>query len=89
MRSASILKGLAIMLIALLGIACKESGGKVYVIKVSLSQNRQEPQVRAVELFKQVVESRSEGRMKVEIYPNNQLGNQRDVAEESSWQRSR
>jgi tripartite ATP-independent transporter DctP family solute receptor len=51
------------------------------VIKASLSQNPQEPQVRAVELFKQVVEDKSEGIVRVEIYPNNQLGNQRDVIE--------
>jgi tripartite ATP-independent transporter DctP family solute receptor len=81
MRIIPVLKGVVIILIITLGIVCIGSGEKVYVIKASLSQNPQEPQVRAVELFKQTVEERSEGNVKVEIYPNNQLGNQRDVVE--------
>ena len=60
---------------------CQGGGEKISVIKVSLSQNPDEPQVRAVELFKQIVEKKSAGKMKVEIFPNNQLGNQRDVVE--------
>ena len=67
--------------ISILCVACGNSGEKSYVVKTSLSQNPQEPQVRAVKLFKQIVEDKSGGRVKVEIYPNNQLGNQRDVVE--------
>jgi tripartite ATP-independent transporter DctP family solute receptor len=51
------------------------------VIKAALSQNPGEPQVRAVELFKRMVEREAAGRLRVDIYPNNQLGNQRDVIE--------
>jgi len=65
----------------LLGMACKRNGERIYIIKASLSQNPQEPQVRAVELFKRITEEKSKGKMQVEIYPNNQLGNQRDVVE--------
>jgi tripartite ATP-independent transporter DctP family solute receptor len=68
-------------LVLTFGIVCGGKGDKVHVIKASLSQNPQEPQVRAVELFKQRVEEYSGGMVKVEIYPNNQLGNQRDVVE--------
>jgi tripartite ATP-independent transporter DctP family solute receptor len=64
----------------LLGTGCR-SGDNVTTIKATLSQNPGEPQVRAVELFKQLVEERSHGRIRVQIYPNNQLGNQRDVVE--------
>jgi tripartite ATP-independent transporter DctP family solute receptor len=81
MKIIPILKGLVIVLLVTFSILCKGSGEKVYVIKASLSQNPQEPQVRAVELFKQTVEIQSAGKVKVEIYPNNQLGNQRDVVE--------
>ena len=71
----------AIVMVLVIGLSCRGSGEKVFVIKASLSQNPQEPQVRAVELFKKIVEEKTEGKMKVEIYPNNQLGNQRDVVE--------
>ncbi len=55
--------------------------GEQVVIKAALSQNPGEPQVRAVESFKRLVEERTGGRVRVRIYPNNQLGNQRDVVE--------
>jgi tripartite ATP-independent transporter DctP family solute receptor len=75
------IKGTVLFIFIILGIFCKGSGDKIYVIKASLSQNPHEPQVRAVELFQQIVEEKSQGKLKVEIYPNNQLGNQRDVIE--------
>ncbi len=81
MKLPLILKGLVLVLIVTLCVLCKRGGERVHVIKASLSQNPQEPQVRAVELFKRIVEEKSEGKVKVEIYPNNQLGNQRDVVE--------
>jgi tripartite ATP-independent transporter DctP family solute receptor len=75
------IKGTFLFIFLFLGILCKGSGDRIFVIKASLSQNPLEPQVRAVELFKQIVEMKSRGKLKVEIYPNNQLGNQRDVIE--------
>jgi tripartite ATP-independent transporter DctP family solute receptor len=81
MKTLQIMKNAVIVGVLILGLSCKGSGEKIYVIKTSLSQNPQEPQVRAVELFKQIIEDKSEGKVKVEIYPNNQLGNQRDVVE--------
>ena len=50
------------------------SGGAV-TVKVSLSQAATEPPVKAAEYFKEIVEERSNGEIKVEIYPDNQLGN--------------
>ena len=50
-------------------------------MKAALSQNPSEPQVRAVELFADLVSEGTEGRIRVQVYPNNQLGNQRDVVE--------
>jgi tripartite ATP-independent transporter DctP family solute receptor len=81
MKAFQVLVGVAISVVLVFGLSCKGRGEKIYIIKASLSQNPQEPQVRAVKLFKKIVEDRSEGKMKVEIYPNNQLGNQRDVVE--------
>lgn len=57
------------------------SGESVTILKAALSQNPSEPQVRAVELFAGLVSEGTQGRIRVQIYPNNQLGNQRDVVE--------
>lgn len=81
MKIIQIIKGVVVVGVLIFGLSCKGSGEKIYVIKTSLSQNPQEPQVRAVELFKQIVEEKTAGKVRVEIYPNNQLGNQRDVVE--------
>jgi tripartite ATP-independent transporter DctP family solute receptor len=59
---------------------CRPAEG-VTVLKAALSQNPSEPQVRAVELFADLVAQGTDGRIRVRIYPNNQLGNQRDVVE--------
>lgn len=72
--------GILVFLGALLVSGC--SGGEsVIVLKAALSQNPGEPQVRAMESFKRMVEESSDGRIEVRLYPNNQLGNQRDVVE--------
>ena len=81
MRRILVLKVIFIAVVLIFGVACDGGEEKIYVIKASLSQNPLEPQVKAVELFKQIVEDKSAGNVKVEIYPNNQLGNQRDVVE--------
>ncbi|UCE41710.1 MAG: TRAP transporter substrate-binding protein [Candidatus Aminicenantes bacterium] len=81
MKRILFLKIIIVISILITGAVCNGSREKVYVIKASLSQNPHEPQVRAVELFKQTIEEKSGGKVKVEIYPNNQLGNQRDVVE--------
>jgi TRAP-type transport system periplasmic protein len=81
MRLIKILLAVVFMGLLCLGQACRQGGEKTYVIKASFSQNPQEPQVRAGQLFKKLVEDRTSGRLKVQIYPNNQLGNQRDVLE--------
>ena len=54
---------------------------RVTILKAALSQNPSEPPVRAVELFADLVFEGTEGRIRVQVYPNNQLGNQRDVVE--------
>jgi len=55
--------------------------GEPLILKAALSQNPSEPQVRAAQRFAALVEEGTGGRIKVQVYPNNQLGNQRDVVE--------
>jgi len=70
----------ALALIAVSMAGCS-AGEPVTILKAALSQNPSEPQVRAVELFADLVGEGTDGRIRVQIYPNNQLGNQRDVVE--------
>lgn len=74
---------LHILIIGLIvpGITCRPKSERTYLIKVGQGQTAGEPQVKAMDLFKELVEERTEGRVRVEVYPNNQLGNQRDVTE--------
>ena len=51
------------------------------LIKAHFTNNPGEPQIIAGELFKKIVEEKSKGDIKVEIYPNNQLGESRSVLE--------
>lgn len=65
----------------ILGMACRSESEKTYLIKIGQGQTAGEPQIRAMELFKEIVEEKTAGKLRVEVYPNNQLGNQRDVTE--------
>jgi tripartite ATP-independent transporter DctP family solute receptor len=71
---------IAVAAVSLLMAGCG-SEERVTILKAALSQNPSEPQVRAVELFAYLISDGTEGRIRVQIYPNNQLGNQRDVVE--------
>jgi TRAP-type transport system periplasmic protein len=52
-----------------------------FVIKASGSMAPTEPGILAYEFFKKNVEERTNGRIEVQIFPTNQLGNERDVIE--------
>jgi tripartite ATP-independent transporter DctP family solute receptor len=67
--------------ILVLGIVCRSKSKKTYLIRIGQGQTPDEPQVRAMELFKEIVEGKTAGKLRVEVFPNNQLGNQRDVTE--------
>ncbi len=64
-----------------LSVACRSKSDKTYLIRIGQGQTPDEPQVRAMKLFKEIVEGKTAGKLRVEVYPNNQLGNQRDVTE--------
>jgi len=56
----------------------------VYQVKFGHNQDTNSPQHRGVEAFKQKVEELSGGKVKVIIYPNMQLGQMREQAEQCS-----
>lgn len=73
---------LAVLLLGL--AACRAPSERALVVKVikaSSSSAPNEPSVRALEVFGEEVAARSGGRLRVEVYPNNALGNEREVIE--------
>jgi len=56
-----------------------------YVFKLGHSVNDQHPYQFGAERFKEIVEEGSNGQIKIELYPNNQLGTgERDLVKECS-----
>jgi tripartite ATP-independent transporter DctP family solute receptor len=51
------------------------------MIKASSSSAASEPSVQALELFGRQVQTLTDGKIHVEVYPNNALGNEREVVE--------
>jgi len=81
MRAWGVVAGLtALTLVAVTGAAAQGPGGKV-VIKFSHNQQTITPPHKAAEMFKQLVEQRTNGHYDVQIYPAQQLGNLRDQVE--------
>ncbi len=53
-----------------------EKSDKTYTIKVATWFAQDHPQIAALTKFKEIVESKSQGKIKVQIYPNSQLGSE-------------
>lgn len=73
-----------IMLISVFATGCASKPAeeeKTFVLKVGHDQNTEHYYHKGLEKFKEGVESRSEGRIIVEIYPQSQLGSHRSAVE--------
>ncbi len=70
MRTGSIL---ALLVLLLLGALAEASAEQPIVIKFSHVVARDTPKGKAAERFKELAESRTAGRVRVEVYPNSQL----------------
>lgn len=66
---------------ALLAAGCGAGAAAPIVIKASSSSAASEPQVLALQRFGAELRSRTGGRIGVEVYPNNSLGNEREAIE--------
>ena len=60
---------------------CRPPEERGITIKASASAAANEPAVKGLEVFAREVAAATDGRIGVEIYPNNALGNERDVIE--------
>lgn len=60
----------------------EETEGKTYTFKLGHEAQGTHVKFAVAEKFKTELESRSDGRMKVEIYPANQLGNEKDMVQQ-------
>ncbi len=73
----------AVLLLGLVSAAaCAPGAGETPVrIRASASAQASEPQALALEIFAKEVESRTEGRVVVEVFPASALGDEREVIE--------
>ena len=72
---------LPLLAVLVLGAACAPPEERRITIKASTSTAANEPAVKGLEVFEREVAAATNGRIAVEIYPNNALGNERDVIE--------
>ncbi len=68
---------------ALVANGTGEESDRVYILKVGLVQANGDPLVKGLEEMKKGVESRTNGKVLVEIYPSSQLGDTRDLQEQA------
>ena len=60
---------------------CQSDRRQVLVLKASSSSAANEPPVIGLKIFGETLAAMTNGRIKVEVYPNNALGNEREVIE--------
>jgi len=75
---------IAMMVLVLAACGGKEKGGdegEVKTIRAGIGLNDQHPQFKALVKFKEIVEEKTEGKVKVETYHSGQLGDDRSMTE--------
>ncbi len=81
-KIALLMSGLVVLSSALTGCATtEESGEKPFVIRVAHVQGDDHPQHLAMEEFEKYVEANTDGKIDVQIFPNELLGPQRQTVE--------
>ena len=59
-----------------------DSEEKIYVIKAGHAASKEHFAQKSFEKFKEIVETNSKGKIKVEIYPEGELGGEREMVEQ-------
>jgi len=80
MKKINVLLGILLLSVSAMSVSVA-SGAEPIVIKFSHVVAPDTPKGKAAEKFKQLVEERSKGAMKVEVYPNSQLYKDREELE--------
>ncbi len=81
MKTRTLFTVIFVALLLLFSLSASTVAAKTILIKTHFTNNPGEPQIVAGELFKKIVEEKTNGNIKIEIYPNNQLGESRSVLE--------
>ena len=81
MKTRTLFTVIFVALLLLFSLSTSAVAAKPILIKAHFTNNPGEPQIVAGELFKKIVEEKTNGNIKIEIYPNNQLGESRSVLE--------
>ncbi|MBD1567090.1 C4-dicarboxylate TRAP transporter substrate-binding protein [Vibrio sp. S12_S33] len=58
---------------------------KDYTLKISMSVGEKDPMFAGSQFFKEAVEKRTEGHLKIEVYPSGQLGSMEDIQEQAMF----
>lgn len=77
--------GLVCLAVAMLFcVSCRKSKGeKIYDLKMSTQLNENNPMVEGFKEWAKVVEERTNGKLKITVYPSAQLGSDEDVIEQA------
>jgi len=75
MRSKTIRCGILLLLMGVL-VNCKRQGSPEHLFRVSLWANEKHTWYQAFNYFAEILAERSNGEMKVEVYPSEQLANE-------------
>ena len=81
LRARAVMPVLPVLAVLILFAGCRPPEGRRITIKASTSTAANEPAVKGLEVFARELAAATNGRIAVEIYPNNALGNERDVIE--------
>ena len=58
---------------------------KDYTLKISISVGEKDPMYAGSMVMKEAVESRTDGKLKIEVYPSGQLGSMEDIQEQAMF----
>ncbi|MDR3243677.1 MAG: TRAP transporter substrate-binding protein [Elusimicrobiota bacterium] len=76
-----IVLSVALVFVAAVFVGCGSKKSDVYLVKMATPSNPEDNCVKAFDYFKKLVEERSKGKIKVEVYHSGQLGSHRDYME--------
>lgn len=68
---------------AYMGLSKKDDTDKVYTLKVGMVVTENDPMYKGAVRLKEKVEERTDGKLKIEVYPSSQLGDSPEILEQA------